>query len=142
MKSLVVVLALMLIGCTRGDSEISAQLSQCFSNVSITVIDLAELGPSTWERVCVLTPYSTNAQAEAVLGFKWDAEGKTDIASNDGINVLVFARGKELLAYVEHPRGQGDLLGVQPQCLQRAQAKVLRRVGADGWVYLVAQNAV
>jgi hypothetical protein len=75
------------------------------------------------------------------LGFKWNAEGKTSIASNDGINVLVFVLGTKVIAYAEHPRNQGDISELKPRCLPRATAKVVRRVGAHGWVYLVAQNA-
>src|SRR5437667_2459831 len=140
MKHVFVTLAMFLVACTTGSPEISVQLAQQFAKSESTAIDLAQLGPPSWQRVCVLTPYTTNQQAELVLGFKWNAEGKTSIASNDGVNVLVFVRGTEVVAYAEHPRNLGDLSELNPRCLARANAKVVRRVGDHGWVYLVDCN--
>ena len=48
-------------------------------------IDLSVVGPASWERVCVLSPYTTNQTAEQILGFRWDAESKTSIAGSDEI---------------------------------------------------------
>lgn len=141
MKLLLVALAVLLTACTTGSTEISAELGRRFSKGESTAIDLAQLGPPSWERVCVLTPYTTNPQAEHVLGFKWNAEDKTSIASNDGVNVLVFVQGSEVVAHAEHPRSQGDLSRLNPRCLSRANAKVVRRTGDHGWVYLVAKDA-
>jgi hypothetical protein len=141
MKSLSITFALCLVACTTGSPEISAQLARQVATPESGPIDLAQLGSPSWQRVCVLTPYTTNQQAELVLGFKWNAEGKTSIASNDGVNVLVFVEGTEVVAYAEHPRDRGDLSGLDPRCLTRSNAKLVRRVGTRGWVYLVAQNA-
>jgi hypothetical protein len=141
MRTLAFSLLSLLAGCTARSPEISVQLAQRFTNPNLDVIDLAELGPGSWQRACVLAPYTGNAQAELLLGFKWDAEGKTSIASNDGINVLVFVRGTKVVAYTEHPRNQGDLSEVSPRCLPRNNGKLVRRPGKDGWVYLVAQNS-
>ena len=141
MKSVFITLSMFLVACTSASPEISAQLARQFAASDSMAIDLSQLGPASWQKVCVLTPYTTNQQAELVLGFKWNAEGKTSIASSDGINVLVFVRGTDVLAYAEHPRNLGDLSTLNPRCLPRASAKVVRQVGSQGWVYLVAQNA-
>lgn len=101
-------------------------------------IDLSVVGPQSWERVCVLPPYSTNQATEQILGFRWDAESKTSITGSDGVNVLVFVQNKQAVAYTEHPRNKGDFSKLQPQCLPRSQAIVGRKLGVDGWVYLVA----
>lgn len=90
----------------------------------------------------MLKPYTTNQVAEQVLGFTWDAEGKTSIAANDGINVLVFVRGQEVVANTEHPRGKGDFSKLQPPCLPRAQANVVRESLSDGWVFLVVAPGI
>ncbi|MGZ8152431.1 MAG: hypothetical protein ACXW0Q_06170, partial [Methylovulum sp.] len=102
-------------------------------------VNLALVGPSSWDRVCVLGPYTTNERTEHLLGFKWDSEAETSIAENDGINVLVFVQGREVVAYTEHPRNKGDFSKLQPQCLDRAQSIVVRDQGPDGWIFLVSR---
>lgn len=101
-------------------------------------VDLSAVGPASWERVCILSPYTNNQRAEHVLGFKWDAESKTSIAGSDGINVLVFVQGQRVVAYTEHPRNLGDFSKLQPRCLVRSQATVKRESDFNGWVFLVA----
>jgi hypothetical protein len=142
MKDLITIASvLVLAGCSGTSSEISTKLATLFAQENASIIDLAELGPQSWERVCVLTPYTTNDEAERVLGFKWNAEGETSIASSDGINVLVFVRGSEVVAFAEHSRNAGDLSQINPRCLQRDKAKLVRHAGSQGWVYLVEQKS-
>lgn len=130
--------------CSGASSEISSQIEAQFNASATAPINLALVGPSTWERVCVLGPYTMNERAEKLLGFKWDATGKTSIGSNDGINVLVFVQGSEVIAYTEYPRNKGDFLHLFPRCLPRERATVVRETDLDprnyGWVYLVTPN--
>ena len=88
-------------------------------------LNLALVGPTSWERVCVFGPYTTNEHAEKVLGFKWDATGKTSIGDNEGINVLVFARARQVIAYTEYPRNKIDFSKMVPRCLSRNQDTLL-----------------
>lgn len=132
---------ILLFGCSSGSSAISEQIAVQFESSKTTPIDLSVVGPASWERVCVLSPYTTNQTAEQVLGFSWDAESKTSIAGSDGINVLVFVQNQQVVAYAEHPRNKGDFSKLQPRCLPRSQATVTRELGAGGWVYLVATKA-
>lgn len=125
--------------CAAGDS-ISGQIESQFNASQTKAINLALVGPPSWERVCVLTPYTNNERAEQVLGLKWDAEAKTSIAGNDGINVLVFVQGNQVVAYAEHPRNKGDFSQLQPRGLPRARATVSRRLKSGGWVLLVADH--
>ncbi|MOA28102.1 hypothetical protein D3C78_1490270 [compost metagenome] len=90
----------------------------------------------------MLKPYTNNKHTEQVLGFKWDSEGKTSIAGSDGINVLVFVQGREVVAYTEYPRGKGDFSKLQPACLLRSQAIVAREQTSDGWLFLVATQGI
>lgn len=129
---------ILLFGCSTGSSSISAQITAQFEASKTAPIDLSVAGPASWERVCVLSPYTTNKTAEQVLGFRWDAESKTSIAGSDGINVLVFVQNQQVVAYAEHPRNKGDFSKLQPRCLPRSQATVKRELGSGGWVYLVA----
>lgn len=123
--------------CTGGDNGISAQIMQQYDASPTTPIDLSRVGPPSWERVCILGPYTNNERAELLLGFKWDAEAKTPIAGDDTINVLVFIRNQEVIAYAEHPRGKGDFSVVEPRCLDREHAVLMRKKRGDGWVHLV-----
>lgn len=135
-----ILICLLIAGCTHGDPGISGQLETALRARPAGPVDLAKIGPPAWERMCVLRPYTNNARAEQVLGFKWDAEGKTSIAGNEGINVLLFTRGREVVAYTEHPRSQGDFSEMRPPCLSRAQASVVREQMSDGWVLLLADQ--
>lgn len=136
-----ILLLMLTFGCSSGDSAISEQITAQFDASKTTHIDLSIVGPASWERVCVLSPYTTNQSAEHVLGFKWDAESRTSIAGSDGINVLVFVQKQQVVAYAEHPRNKGDFSSLQPRCLPRAQSMLKRESGAEGWVLLVATKA-
>lgn len=129
---------MLLHGCSSSSSPIRAKITAQFEASNTAPIDLSVVGPASWERICVLSPYTTNQTAEKVLGFRWDAESKTSIAGSDGVNVLVFVQNQQVVAYAEHPRNKGDFSKLEPRCLLRSQATVRREAGADGWVYLVA----
>jgi len=66
--------ALSLCSCTSADGGISEKLTEQFDASSSAPVDIAKLGPSTWDKFCVLGPYTTNAAAAQRLGFKWDVE--------------------------------------------------------------------
>ena len=131
--------ALILVACSPGDGSISAQITEKFEAGGSAPINLTQVGPPSWERVCVLGPYTTNEAAEQVLGFKWDVQSKSSIGSSDGINLLVFLKNQEVSAYTEHRRDKGDFLELKPRCIGRNQASLLSRVEASGWVQLVSQ---
>ena len=139
--SLVLPLMSLLFGCSNGGSPISKQIAVQFEASKAAPIDLAVVGPASWDRVCVLGPYTTNETAEKVLGFKWNAESKTSIAASDAVNVLVFVQNQQVVAYTEYPRNKGDFSKLQPHCLPRSNATVIREPSAGGWVYLVATKA-
>jgi hypothetical protein len=122
-------------------SEISLQIEAQFKANDTSPINLALTGPASWERLCVLGPYSNNSYAEKVLGFKWDAEAKTSIYGSDVVNVLVYIKENQVVAYTEHPRNKGDFSQMNPPCLSRERAVVVRQMGSDGWVFLVPQQA-
>jgi hypothetical protein len=138
------VLGSLLLACSGVDKEISAQIQAQYDASSTAPINLSLVGPPSWERVCVLTPYNSNEQAEKVLGFKWNANGKTSIGGNDGINVLVFVKDGEVIAYTEYRRDKGDFLHLTPRCLPKDRAIVVRQIDPNprnnGWVNLVASK--
>ncbi len=127
-------------GCTSQIPDISQQIAAQVRANKTAAIEIGTVGPQRWERFCVLPPYTTNETAEQILGFKWDAGAKTSIASSDLINVLVFIHENKVAAYVEHPRGKGDFSEMNPRCVPREKATLIRRSGSDGWVFLVVKN--
>lgn len=140
-RAIITATSLLLISaCAEKSNEISMQIESQFKASSTAPVNLALVGPLSWEQVCVLGPYTNNERAEKILGFKWDAESKTSIADNDGINVLVFVKNHEVIAYTEHPRNMGDFSKLEPQCLTKVQAKVVREPDSDGWVFLVTKE--
>ncbi len=129
--TVVISAVLFLSACADRNHEINEQIQTQLQAKPMGPLDLALAGPSSWERVCVLGPYTTNEHAEKVLGFKWDATGKTSIGSNDSINVLVFAKGHQVIAYTEYPRNKEDFSKMTPHCLTRNQASLIQSRDGD-----------
>jgi hypothetical protein len=129
-----VIAVLVLSACSNGDKNISRQLTTEFDASPSAPIDLAKLGSSSWEKVCILGPYVSNEEAERVLGFQWDVKQKSSITENDSINLLVFVKGKEVLDYSEHPRNKGDFSKLQSKCLPRSQSILSRESDPNGVV--------
>ena len=103
-------------------------------------LDLGVVGPPSLERMCVLGPYSDNRRANQILGFDWDAEGHTVISSSDAINVLVFIRGNEVLAYDDVLRSRADFADLDPPCVTRSTSVLVRNPGSSGWQSFVVQE--
>lgn len=127
----------LLTACNAMDITISDEITKQFEAHPTRPIELAHVGPPTWKKVCILTPYSNNKATEETLGFKWDSESKTSIGVSDGINVLVFIDAQEVVAYTEHPRNKGDFSKLGPRCFDRKDSTFVRQVDDSGWVYLV-----
>jgi hypothetical protein len=115
------------VGCHDSSPGISVNIAAQLRDSAGGSVDLAQSYESDWDRVCVLGPYSRNADARTALGFDWDAEGKSAISRNDGIALLLFVRAKQVVAYAEHPRNLGDFAHLSGQCFPRAQARFYQR---------------
>ena len=87
------------------------------------VIDLPKSVPHAWQRVCILGPYSSSKQADALLGFDWKVEAHSDIARSEDINLLIFIKGTDVVAAVDYPRADGDLGYLAPSCYLRTNAR-------------------
>lgn len=122
-------LILVCVGCNQSKKlkiDISTPIDRHLQATPNQPIDLALLGPESWQKVCVITPYSNNESAAKILGFEWDAENLTAIKYSDSITLLVFVESQKVVAFAEHPRSQGDFTKIQPSCLSRPDAKVVR----------------
>jgi hypothetical protein len=113
-----------LCGC---NDPTSSSIAAQFSASNGRRVDLESAVDGSWDRVCVLGPYSTDADAAEALGFSWPANTLTDIASDDGISLLIFAQGKSVVKFVEHPRNSGDFSNLRGRCFPRTSAKFVQR---------------
>lgn len=133
-------LAATLSGCSSGVGERMSVRRQikALTTSNAKTIDLSQVGSTSWSRLCILTPYSTNRVAEDALGFEWDAE-KTNIELSEDVVLLVFASGDNVDTYVAYPREDGDFspVGFESSCLSRNRTKFAREQDDDGWVTFV-----
>ena len=120
--------------------DISPQINKQLQTNPKQPIDLALLGPDSWQKVCVLTPYIGKERASKILGFQWQNLDETSIANYDHETLLAFVEEQEVVAFAEYPRSQGDFSKLEPPCLTRADAKVIREPNPkkpEGIVFLV-----
>ncbi len=132
--------ALVLQGCDAPDKSLSQKIVSQFDNESSITIDLRHVVASDWDRFCVIGPYATDKSIEERLGFHWDGLSKSTIGGNDSINLLVFIKSNSVVAFTEHPRGKGDFLEMNPKCLPRTDAVLMKQKGKDDWVQLVTKE--
>jgi hypothetical protein len=76
------------------------------------VVDLAQLGPTDWDRVYIFRPYTSAETIQQALGFRWPDAERTSIEFNEGVNLMVFVKDGESVGCFEHPRNRGDLTGI------------------------------
>jgi hypothetical protein len=72
------------------------------------VVDIGEIDQFAWDRLYVFTPYTPHTTVDAALGFEWAKVHEIDIERRDDINLLVLARGRFVVAYLELPRSRLD----------------------------------
>ena len=75
-----------------------------------TVVDFAQLGLPKWDRVYIFQPYTPRQAIYEALGFQWPDAERTSIEYGHGLNLVVFVKGMEVVAWFEHPRNRGDLV--------------------------------
>ncbi len=125
-------LAIALASYSGQDRSISDKIKDQVRAKSSASLDLTLVGPEGWERVCIFGPYTTNELVETDLGFKWNADSESSISVSDGINLIVFTRGKEVVGFAEHRRRDGDFVSDENRCTLRNNAKLTRSSLPDG----------
>ena len=128
----------LLAGCNHAATQPRDALTDQLES-SVETITLADIGPSDWERLCVLAPYSTNESAIAQLGFDWDAEGYTGIEQRDDVYILIFADQENVISHVEMPRQPRELLNSSISRWERSNSTIAWSVG-DGWEVVENQS--
>lgn len=121
----VLLLASGLVSCNRSVQTTRSEIVTALQS-SQDQLNLTAIGPAEWDQMCVLGPYTTNESAESILGFAWDAEGKTEIEQLDNIYVLVFTQNDEVAMHLEMPRHEGDLLNTQSPCFEFTETTIYR----------------
>jgi hypothetical protein len=135
------VLALLL-ACSGPADEASRTITRHVELSGRKEVNLADAVPGLWAKVCVLGPYSDNRRARDVLGFDWNVETKTSIQTNEGISLLLFVRGADVLTHIEHPRSGGDFTNLSGRCFLRKQFRFVHDPSsATGWPGLFNKNA-
>jgi hypothetical protein len=122
--------------CSVRDEEISRSIAYHIDSRSSAPFSLQSLVRADWQRVCIVAPYATNESFEKVVGFKWNVQRHSSIGGNDGISLLVFIRGQEVVAFTEHPRGKGDFTRVIPPCVEREKAIIVNQGSTIRWSYI------
>ncbi len=129
-----VVLFLILGSCDSSQSYLSQEISRQFQATGRTFVNLVEVLPAMWDRVCIFGPYSNDKAAKDTLTFHWDLESKSSITHNDSIGLLVFVQGEQVVEFVEHARRDGDFTNLSRQCFAREKSTFHHQTNPQkGW---------
>ena len=99
-------------------------------------IDFSKTIHTNFDHVCIFGPYINNESVEHILGFKWNIEEKTNIQIEDGHNVIVFVKDKQVIQYVKHPRNLGDFSSLSGQCFDKYNSILERTKTTNKWIHL------
>jgi hypothetical protein len=110
--------------------RVSSALSEQIRRGPGTMVDFAQAAPFAWDRVYVFGPYTSHEHIHKSLGFHWGGIERTTIELNDGVNLVVFVRGRRVVHWFEHARHEelGDV--TDPNGYAREETKF--RVFRDG----------
>ena len=109
-------------GCDAQISKVSEELTRQFQASGRSFVNLAEVLPTPWDKMCILGPYSDGKAVNMTLGFDWPDWPKSSVETNDGVALLLFLKGGKVLEWVEHPRRDGDFTNLSRQCFSREKS--------------------
>lgn len=109
-------------GCEAPPSKVSEELTRQFQASGRSFVNLAEVLPTPWEKMCIMGPYSDTKSVNATLGIDWPDLSKSTIETNNEIALLLFLKGLKVVEWVEHPRRDGDFTNLSRQCFTREKA--------------------
>jgi len=103
------------ISCDAGTPPDGQQLSAAIASEVRrgpgTVIDLRALSAFQWSRLFVFGPYSTKADAERVLGFRWPYEW-SEVEFYDDRAFLVFTDSGRVVAAFDQENDRGNFMSL------------------------------
>lgn len=85
-------------------------------------VDLARQVPGDWDRVCLLTPYTSTGVAAEKTGLSMMEVAGLGLENSDHLHILFFMRGEQVFAAYQVPRQQVDFDYTQPTCLDKSDA--------------------
>jgi len=92
--------------CTAPDQQLGRRISVAVEANDVGVVNVSEVASFAWDRLFVFSPYTTSAQVEKELGFRWSESAR--IESSDSFVLLVFVDHGRVVRFIEQPRGSGD----------------------------------
>jgi len=122
---------ILLVSCISGDKKIGKEIEVQLQKNEWSMVDLSKVAGPEWDSVCIFGPYSTNKSVKEKLGFDWNIEENSSIASSDAINVLAFTKNGNVLKFVEYPRESGDFADLSGDCFGRNNSKFKRENRED-----------
>ena len=96
-------------------------------------LNLTELLDGDWNKVCILTPYSTNDFAAKILGFEYNVASQSNIAMLDSISLLVTIKNGAVLGEYEIKRTNVDFSSLGAGCYPRKSSKFKVIKDEKGW---------
>lgn len=148
--TLAVALAVMACACSRETTDkrsewngmVSSAVHTKAGNAGSVYIDFRKMLPFDWDRVIFFPPYSTHDDIYDALGFRWRGVERASISERDDITLVVFAKGRRVVHYIEHPRVEGDFSRLRAgyaYTAEEAYFEVVEEGLDDAW--LVIQEA-
>ena len=128
--------------CSEHDAVAEA-IYRDFQHSGKKSVNLGTAVPQPWQRVCIIGPYTDNAATHAALGFKWDSDKVSNVATDDTVVLLAFVDHADKVAFfTNYPRGQGDFSNLSRQCFDRSHARFEHLATPQrGWPGLFASAA-
>jgi hypothetical protein len=95
------------VACRDIGDELQQKLVRTVKQGPGTVIEMRELTPFEWDRMYVIQPYTQPEAINRKLGFEWAGAKTSPIQMFDSIILLVFVKGKDVVADVDYKVGDG-----------------------------------
>jgi hypothetical protein len=102
---------LCLLASCRGDgsdSELGESIYARLRKNPAAPFCMSELAPFEWSKLYVFNPYTSSAQMERELGFRWSDAARVDLVDDEGAVVLAFVRDEQVVRHVKLRRRKGD----------------------------------
>lgn len=107
--TLLALTTLTLLTCSYSQGEkVKNALSRyegCADEKSGKHLVMKEYAPFEWDTCFIFPPYS---YSDGALGFSWKGGEYAESAEHDGYCLLVFVKGKRVVAHLDYPRGHVD----------------------------------
>jgi hypothetical protein len=85
-------------------------------------INVSDFSPvANWEKICILGPYSTEADAAKLLGYTSATLAHSRVSVSDSMSALIFVNESGTLAVIDISRSEVDFAPLSKRCISRAE---------------------